>query len=466
DLRHLPEWFLLWQSHWLVSLSLPQSRATGRARATYLRHDPLAGCYGLVLYGMGRAGVESKALGPVVVLALFVAAGITFVPLYIWVRRLTDRLLYRDMYDYVPTLRDLGARLASAQPLDQILSVVTERLRRAMNLRGAAVLLREQSGALTLLATAGTCRDPAASERLLGEAAVIGTPSDGGRWIQLEAHGEDCGMMYLGPKRAPGALRAEDIALGETVAHQAAVAAANALLIDRLREDVAEKELLRDRLMHVQEDERKCLAQIIHDDVLGVLLQLLGRVEGAADMLPPEYGAAGQLRRAAELGDYAVRQLRYACRQLYPTELSQYGLAPALTALVEEINRNETFSAVFSHPSFPATLRLSIEVEDVIYRVARQALDNVSRHARASSAAVDLALSGGYVSLSVCDDGEGFVPLPSSLALLRRGHLGLVLMRERVEALHGQCTIRSAPARGTDVCICLPAGCEPMAAIR
>ncbi|MGI8968557.1 MAG: sensor histidine kinase [Chloroflexota bacterium] len=246
------------------------------------------------------------------------------------------------------------------------------------------------------------------------------------------------------------------MALVETLASQAAIAVANAVLLDRLREKVAEMELLRDRLLHVQEEERKTLAQSIHDDILGVFLHMLNSMESAAHAVPEGSVAATHVRRAMELGDYAAHRLRETAADLYPTELTYYGLVAALSTATDEINRNETFEVTFVHRTFPDDYRLSPKIEEALYRVARQALDNVSRHAHASSVDIDLALTHGSVALSVRDNGRGFTRAASSMALLRAGHLGLVTMCERIEGLGGGLSIESELGGGTHLRACLP----------
>jgi len=409
----------------------------------------LAGCYALFLAAIGLLGFRSSLLGLLPSVAFFAVVAAAFVPLWTWVRAQIDRLIYRDRYDYARTLRELGTKLASIQPLDQVLSIVAQRVAEAMNLTGAAILLRQGDAGFVVRGASGEYANATIGQALVDQALHDDKPSLG-RCVRLIAREEVCGLLCLGPKRISGELSAQDVTLLETLATQAAVAVENALLVDRLRDKVEELELLRDQLFHVQEEERKRVARVIHDDILGVQLQVLSRMEGAMATLEHESEAALYLRQGLELGEYAAYRLREACTELYPAELKHFGLGPALTKLADDLSRTEPFEVTFSCKHFLEGRRPPKEVEDALYRAARQALDNVRRHAEANSVRVELRMEEGHAVLVVRDDGRGFDSLPSPSTRLRRGHLGLVTVHERIEALDGKFAIQSAPGKGTE----------------
>lgn len=409
----------------------------------------LAGCYALFLAAIGLLGFRSSLLGLLPSVAFFAVVAAAFVPLWTWVRAQIDRLIYRDRYDYARTLRELGTKLASIQPLDQVLSIVAQRVAEAMNLTGAAILLRQGDAGFVVRGASGEYANATIGQALVDQALHDDKPSLG-RCVRLIAREEVCGLLYLGPKRISGELSAQDVTLVETLATQAAVAVENALLVDRLREKVEELELLRDQLFQVQEEERKRVAQMIHDDILGVQLQMLSRMQGAMATLERESEATRYLRQGLELGEYATYRLREACTELYPAELKHFGLGPALAKLADDLSRTEPFEVTFSCKHFLEGQRPPKEVEDALYGAARQALDNVRRHAEANSVRVELRMEEGHAVLVVRDDGRGFDSLPSPATRLRRGHLGLITVHERIEALDGKFAIQSAPGRGTE----------------
>ena len=92
-------------------------------------------------------------------------------------------------------------------------------------------------------------------------------------------------------------------------------------------------------------------------------------------------------------------------------------------------------------------LDLPAAVEEGLYRVAQEALNNALKHARATAVTVTVRADGARAELTVADDGRGFDPA----AVHDRGGLGLVGMRERAERLGGALTIASAPDSGTRV---------------
>jgi signal transduction histidine kinase len=114
---------------------------------------------------------------------------------------------------------------------------------------------------------------------------------------------------------------------------------------------------------------------------------------------------------------------------------------------------------VAAHDALPS------DSETVVYRVVQEALTNVAKHARASLVTVSIGQSGTGLRVVIWDNGKGFNPR-SQHEMLRNGHFGLVVMRERVELASGRFEIRSAPLTGTQVIVWVPiaSAAEPMEA--
>ena len=433
----------------------------------------LAGCYLIVLYQLEPIGLGRAVQGnPLLLLAFFAAVAATFIPVRDRVQQIVDHLLYGDRYDQARTLRVLGAQLASVRPLDEVLAAVVEGLAGALDLRGVAILLRDHEGRLVVRAASGTYRDAALAASLLlhvGEEL----PRDGqahagsGWWIALRARGEESGMIYLGPTISGAEIGDAEVGLAETIANQAAVTVANALLVERLRAEVDELALLRDRLLRVQEDERKRLARDLHDGAYHTVLdmvrqaQLLARAPVATGARAPASREDNKgLEALIERGRDAAHELQALYTALYPPQLAHLGLAAVLAYLARTTNRDEALVVRLDTRAFPAEQRLPREVEEALYRVARQAVDNALRHGAAGEATIRLAREedgdGARVTLTVRDDGRGFV-VPASLgALLSGGHLGIISMRERVEGLGGTFSLASTPGVGTEIRVRVP----------
>jgi len=451
--------------HQLLDIDVVLSRTLVYAVMSLL----LAGCYSLLLLILELLPFEStQPIHPVLAVLFFTVISASFIPVHNWLRRVIDHLVYRDRYNHAYFLRELAAQFASVAPIDEVLPSITRSITHAMNLKGAAVLLQQADGSLAVRAASGACAEPGFSHELVARAMARRDGFDpdtaeGDHWLPLEAHGGDAGLLYIGNKRTRVPFGAEDLSVAQTIASNAAIAVANAVLVDRLRAKVAELELLRDRLLHAEEAERKRIAQDLHDGALHSLLAVVRQAEGLVDGVSAEHTSAphasAQIAAIAERGRQAAYELRATCSDLYPSELEHLGLAAALASLAEAASLHEDVEVEFTWPSFPEDCRLAGAIEDAIYRAAREALDNVCRHARARHARMELRLEAGAVLLAIEDDGKGFRAPVYTAVLLRSGHFGLASMRERADRLGGSLEIVSSPSSGTRLCVRIP--CEP-----
>jgi PAS domain S-box-containing protein len=219
----------------------------------------------------------------------------------------------------------------------------------------------------------------------------------------------------------------------------------------------AEEELrsLSRRLIRAQEDERALLARELHDDVTQ-RLAVMAIEAGRGEMIEP---GAAQAQTMKTLREGLVRlseDIHALAYQLHPSVLEELGLAEALRA---ECERRARQGHVALSPDLEpvAAGLVGRDAALCLYRVAQEALNNVIRHAQASTAAVVLRRMDGGLLLAVRDDGVGF---DSDLARQGRS-LGLASMRERVRLANGTLDIESAPGRGTAVVAWVPAEGEP-----
>jgi signal transduction histidine kinase len=138
-------------------------------------------------------------------------------------------------------------------------------------------------------------------------------------------------------------------------------------------------------------------------------------------------------------------------RDLRPAQLDDLGLVPALGSLIQQDCQQKGLQVVFDVRG--NATRLQPIVETVLFRVAQEALNNVCRHAGVAHVALELRYDCDRVTIRIVDQGVGFNPAEKFHA--PRGW-GLAGMRERVEALSGQLTLRSAPGAGTSVEVVIP----------
>jgi signal transduction histidine kinase len=209
-------------------------------------------------------------------------------------------------------------------------------------------------------------------------------------------------------------------------------------------------------LLTVQEDERRTLAQDLHDDPVQTLTYLVRMLEvlGENPRLPPDL--APMVLRDGELAADVVKVLRTVIYGLRPPVLDDLGTVAALRQLVAEVRSRHGIAIRLQVTG--DQVRLSDRCELAVYRVAQEALSNVVRHAQATQAHVDLSF-GDQVVLTVTDDGRGiFMPGSQAGTAARVGGLGLIGMRERISLVGGTLEVRACKPRGTLVRATVPGG--------
>jgi len=206
------------------------------------------------------------------------------------------------------------------------------------------------------------------------------------------------------------------------------------------------------RLVQAQELERKALSRELHDEV-GQTLTALGIEIANLEKLRAGEREAFQVRmqEAKRLNADAMRAIRDLAMGLRPSMLDDLGLEPALEWQGREFSR---------HTGVPASVQVEGSLEELteaqrtcIYRIVQEALTNCARHAKARNVLVAVHSSGDFVSVVVQDDGLGFNSSKKS-----QGGLGLIGMKERVQAIDGVVTISSQQNRGTTVRVEIPLG--------
>ncbi|MBN1658028.1 MAG: hypothetical protein JXA93_06475 [Anaerolineae bacterium] len=219
----------------------------------------------------------------------------------------------------------------------------------------------------------------------------------------------------------------------------------------RLEQEVAERIQVEEALHRSERekaivDERNRLARELHDSVAqsmyGVTLlaevisQLL--LAGRADQVA---GYLGELKGTAK---ESLAEMRLLIYELRPRVLEEEGLASALQARLEAVESRAGLETAFHLDGTPA---LDSEVESALYGIAREALNNVLKHAQARRVALSLAEDGQCVTLEIHDDGNGCDPREARCS----GGLGLRGMEERAAEIGARLEIHSTPGRGTTV---------------
>jgi signal transduction histidine kinase len=209
---------------------------------------------------------------------------------------------------------------------------------------------------------------------------------------------------------------------------------------------------LSQRLVEAQEVERARLSRELHDEV-GQMMTALGIELGNLQSLRhgKDQVFDARIEDVKRLNADAMRAIRDLAMGLRPSMLDDLGLEAALQWQGREFSR---------HTGVPATVQVDGSCDQLtdaqqtcIYRVVQEALTNCARHAKAKSVLVSLHTQPEDVVVLIQDDGIGFNGKPSV-----RGGLGLLGIRERVEALEGSLFISSRPNGGTTLQVQIPVG--------
>lgn len=208
------------------------------------------------------------------------------------------------------------------------------------------------------------------------------------------------------------------------------------------------------KLILAHEEERAYVAREVHDDALQRVALLQHDVEqwAAADN-----GAVSEREKTrskalrGELEDLGV-MLRRVAHRLHPAIIEQGGLVPALAQLAEDNERMSGLSVEARLPPFSKERLIDRERSLILFRIAQEALRNVTKHASASRAEIAVEVANRQLILTVSDNGRGFDPAGSHGA---RG-LGLISMGERARLADGNFSLFSKPGGGTTIRVTVP----------
>lgn len=278
--------------------------------------------------------------------------------------------------------------------------------------------------------------DLATVPHIQGSRAYAGAP--------VHAKGEILGALSV-ISRPERQFSAEEVALLASIADQVGVAVENA----RLYHQAEELAVMR---------ERERLARDLHDSVTqslysaNLMVETGRRAAEAGDLAEVEH----YLRRLGEVNNGALKEMRLLVHELRPPILEGEGLVGALQNRLDAVEGRtgtETRLLVEGHLALPEA------VEEALYRIAVEALNNSLKHAGRTAVTVHILALDERVEMEIADNGCGFDPQK-----MRGGGMGLLTMRQRAERLGGTFGIETTPGQGTVVRVSIassPAVCEP-----
>jgi PAS domain S-box-containing protein len=223
-----------------------------------------------------------------------------------------------------------------------------------------------------------------------------------------------------------------------------------------LQESRGRLQILSQRLVEVQEEERRAIARELHDRVGQSLSALNINMIIMRDQLLPDSleRVASRLSDSMHLVGETITLVRDVMSNLRPAVLDDYGLEAALQSYLAEYMARYGIKVVLEKSVQPLP-RLGPSIEMTFLRIAQEALMNIARHANASQATLSLWQEGASTCMTVQDNGAGIVSWQEAN---RPGSHGLTIMRERAEAFGGNLKVGSVPGQGTKVEMSIPIG--------
>ena len=378
--------------------------------------------------------------GPVLTVAAAVTIALLFQPLRHRFRQFANRLVYGERATPYQVLsdfaEDMAGQLDFTDAVDRMVSVLAGAtgadqaeawIRVGGQLRPAAAWPR------------GSVPPPAVP---LDASGALPPFESASRAVAVRHSGELLGALSLRKPRTEPLTGAEDKLL-QHLASQAGLVLRNAQLTADLRATIDELRASRRRLVEAQDAERRKIERNLHDGAQQQLIALriqLSLLDDSAD----DPGAVRQITPLLKAGlRAALDDLRDLARGIYPPLLAEQGLIAALQAQVRKTPLPVLIEA-------DGIGRYQPDTETTVYFCTLEALQNITKYAGATQAAIRLACPDGSLQVIISDDGAGF-----DTTKARHGS-GLQGIADRLAALGGTLDIHSQPGHGTTLSCQLP----------
>ena len=366
-----------------------------------------------------------------------------------------------DRTKELATLNAIAAQASQSLDLKEILSKALAEVLEALNMdSGQAFRLDQDTQLLLSIAHQGySDQFISATAKLPLDASIVGPAAEQGKplvrhlvqfpydttrdllaaegvqltiCIPLTAQSRTVGAINLS-NRSPRLVTPEESSLLASIGHQIGVAVDNAQLYEQAQQLAVMKE-------------RNRLARDLHDSVTQALYGVTLYSEAASRQLASGDVdlVANHLAEIRATAQESLREMRLLIFELRLPALRSEGLAAALQARLDSVESRVGLDTTFR---VEGASKLAPDVEEGLYRIAQEALNNALKHAHASSVSVVLHHNDRVVSLCIQDDGIGFDPS----AARAQGGFGLTGMEERVTRLGGELTITSSPGEGTRI---------------
>lgn len=366
------------------------------------------------------------------------------------------------------TLLSVSQNITTTLELEPLLGLILDELKKVVDYQLASIGFLETEDELMWLATRGDGLPPPGSRHPLSEHAntrkmlsnrepsfvpdlSADTPlaqrmRENYAALNLEKPGSWMSAPLIFRDKSIGTLtlshpevnyyNAARVHLAMAFANQAAVAITNARLYEQTRQLAAL-------------EERQRLARDLHDSVSQALYGIvLGARTARTHLNDDPAKAIEPMDYILSLAEAGLAEMRALIFELRPESLRTEGLVAALRKLIHALGSRHQLEVQFEAGNEP---EIPLEMKESLYRIAQEALNNISKHAKAKRVDVTLAETSKDLVLSITDDGVGF-----DVSQNFPGHLGLHTMSERAEQFAGNLEIKSAVNEGTYIQVRIP----------
>lgn len=370
----------------------------------------------LAVVAVLTAGLDDSMAQSQVVLVVLLTTILLYGPLRQRLSRWVRRRILGDRADPYDAVAGLASTLETADEGEQQLAAIARSVASAFGVGFVSVEV-DRAGGETLVATYG------------------GRPADT-RTLPISYRETEVGRLVLPARGLRSRLSRRDEELLGDLVRQAATAARTSRLAEELQDS-------RERLVTAREEERRRIRRDLHDGLGPALSGVVFQLESARLLVDRDPEAAKtQVAATSRHVQDVVADVRRLVHDLRPPALDDLGLVGALRQQAAQLDPPATVVA-----DDLGTLPAAVEV--AAYRIAGEAMANVTRHAAATDCTVRLAAEDGSLVLEVADDGVG---IPRD----RQAGVGLLSLRERAAELGGSSEITCPPSGGTTVRVRLP----------
>lgn len=289
-------------------------------------------------------------------------------------------------------------------------------------------------------------------------------------WIPLvtSEQGEDYelhGLWLLGPRQNDESFSPEDIELLNAAAQESAIAIKAIHLLSELRVQLSQTQQAWRRTIRIREEEQQRIAIDLHDDVIQLMFHCALNIQTSLRLLEEDKSPIQILEQTRQKLLAVGEQTRLICYNLRPDALTHLDLPEMMRHLIQQAESQISMPfKVKSHISLNTkqqlqrleeTHLLDQQTKIELYRIAQEALNNVAKHADATTVIIAVEANIERVQLCIYDDGKGF-DLKKLVATRNNLGLGLTTIRARAKDLNAAVLIDSEVGTGTRITVTLP----------